>query len=97
MFRGLYTARKKAPPTDTHVAPEIQSQKVSYKLHKPIRQLLPPHLIPTWDRLRTSEVVAAFWAVPNNVQAVLQATQIPTAEPIPLEFGLLAWACSICL
>ena len=51
VFRGLYTAREKAPPIDTDEAPEIQSQKVSYKLHKPISQFLPPHLRPTWDHL----------------------------------------------
>ena len=31
------------------------------------------------------------------MHAVLQAAQIPTAELIPLKFGLLAWASSICL
>ena len=36
MFRGLYTTREKAAPVDTDVAPEINSQKVSYKLHEPI-------------------------------------------------------------
>ena len=76
VFRGLYTAREKAPPTDTDVAPEIQSQKVPYKLHKPISQFLPPHLIPTWDRLRTREVVAAFWALPNDVHTLLQAVRL---------------------
>ena len=42
MFWGLYTAREKSPPVDTDAGPEIQSQKVSYKLHKPISQFLPP-------------------------------------------------------
>ena len=42
-------------------------------------------------------MVAAFWALPNDVHAVLQAAQIPTAELIPLKFSLLAWASSICL
>ena len=42
VFRGLYMAREKAPPIDADVAPESQSQKVSYKLHKPISQFLPP-------------------------------------------------------
>ena len=97
VFRGLYTAREKVPAVDTDVAPEIQSQKVSHKIHKPISQFLPPHLKPSWDRLRTREVVAAFWALPNDVHAVLQAAQIPTAELIPLKFGLLAWASSVCL
>ena len=41
--------------------------------------------------------MAAFWALPNDVHAVLQAAQIPTAELIPLKFSLLAWASSICL
>ena len=40
-------------------------------------------------------MVAAFWALPNDVHAVLQVAQIPTAELIPLKFGLLAWASSI--
>ena len=53
VFRNLYSAREKAPPTDTEAAPEIQNQKVSFKLQKPISQFLPPHLRPTWDRLRT--------------------------------------------
>ena len=97
VFRGLYTTREKARPTDTNVAPEIQSQKVSYKLHKPISQFLPPRLRPTWDRLRTRDVVAAFWALPDDVHAVLKAAQIPTAELIPLKFGLLSRASSICL
>ena len=42
-------------------------------------------------------MVAAFWALPNDVHAVLQAAQIPTAELVPLKFGLLAWASSVCL
>ena len=67
VFRGLYTAREKAPAIDADVAPEIQSQKVSHKIHKPISQFLPPHLRPSWDRLRTREVVGAFWALPNDV------------------------------
>ena len=33
----------------------------------------------------------------NDVHAVVQAAQIPTLELIPLKFGLLAWASSICL
>ena len=97
MLRGLYTAHEKAPAIDADVAPEIQSQKVSHKIHKPISQFLPPHLRPSWDRLRTREVVGAFWALPNDVHAVLQAAQIPTTELIPLTFSLLAWASSICL
>ena len=98
VFRNLYFACEKAPPTNTQAAPEIQTQKVSFKLQKPISQFLPPpHLRPTWDRLRVREVAAAFWALPNYVHIVLQAAQIPTAELIPLKFGLLAWASSICL
>ena len=42
-------------------------------------------------------MVAACWALPNDVHAVLQAAQIPTAEFIPQKFSLLAWASSICL
>ena len=42
-------------------------------------------------------MVGAFWALPKDVHAVLQTAQIPTAELIPLKFGLLAWASSICL
>ena len=42
-------------------------------------------------------MVAAFWALLNDVHAVLQATPVPTAELIPLKFGLLVWASSICL
>ena len=60
VLRSLYSAREKAPPTDTDAAPETQNQKVSFKLQNPIRQFLPPHLRPTWDRLRTRGVVAAF-------------------------------------
>ena len=97
LFRGLYTAREQPPAIDTDAPPEIQSQKVSHKIHKPISQFLAPHLRPSWDRLRTCEVVAAFWALPNDVHAVLQAAQIPTAELVPLKFGLLAWASSVCL
>ena len=40
-------------------------------------------------------MVAAFSALPNDVHAIVQAAQIPTAELIPLKFGLLAWASSI--
>ena len=36
VFRNLYSPREKAPPTDTLAAPEIQNQKVSFKLQKPI-------------------------------------------------------------
>ena len=68
----------------------------SYTRPLAISQLLPPQLRPTWDRLRVREVVAAFWAPPNDVHAVLQTTQIPTMELIPLKFGLLAWASSGC-
>ena len=97
VFRGLYTAREKPPAIKTDVPPEIQSQKVSHKIHKPISQFLAPHPRPSWDRLRTREVVVAFWALPNDLYAVLQAAQIQTAELIPLKFGLLAWASSVCL
>ena len=97
VFKGLYTAREQPPPIDTTTPPNIQSQKVSHKIHKPISQFLAPHLRPSWDRLRTREVVAAFWALPNDVHAVLQAAHIPTADLVPLKFGLLAWASSLCL
>ena len=97
VFRGLYTAREQPPAIDAATPPEIQSQKVSHKIHKPISQFLAPHLRSSWDRLRTREVVAAFWALPNDVHAVLQAAQIPTADLVPLKFGLLAWAFSVCL
>ena len=97
VFKGLYTAREQPPSIDTTTPPDIQSQKVSHKIHKPISQFLAPHLRPSWDRLRTREVVAAFWALPNDVHAVLQAAHIPTADLVPLKFGLLAWASSICL
>ena len=97
VFKGLYTAREQPPPVDTAGPPDIQSQKVSHKIHKPISQFLTPHLRPSWDRLRTREVVAAFWALPNDVHAVLQAAHIPTADLVPLKFGLLAWASSVCL
>ena len=70
VFRGLYTAREQPPAIDTVTPPEIQSQKVSHKIHKPINQFLAPHLRPSWDRLRTREVVVAFWALPNDVHAV---------------------------
>ena len=96
-FHNLYSARRKAPPIDTLAAPEIQMQKVSFNLQKPIRQFLPSRLRPTWDRLRVREVVAPFWALPSDVHAVLHTTQIPTAELIPLKFGLLPWSSSICL
>ena len=97
VFKGLYTAREQPPSIDTTTPRDIQSQKVSHKMHKPISQFLAPHLRPSWDRLRTPEVVAAFWALPNDVHAVLQAAHIPTADLVPLKFGLLAWAYSICL
>ena len=97
VFKGLYTAREQPPPIDTTAPPDIQSQKVSHKIHKPISRFLAPHLRPSWDRLRTREVVAAFWALPNDVHAVLQAAHIPTADLVPLKFGLLAWASSVCL
>ena len=97
VFEGLYTAREQPPPIDTTAPPDIQSQKVSHKIHKPISQFLAPHLRPWWDRLRTRERVAAFWALPNDVHAVLQAAHIPTADLVPLKFGLLAWASSVCL
>ena len=97
VFRGLYTAREQPPAIDTATPPEIQSQKVSQKIHKPISQFLAPHLRPSWDRLRTREVVAASWALPTDVHAALQAAQIPTADLVPLKFGLLAWASSVCL
>ena len=42
-------------------------------------------------------MVAAFWALPNGVHAVVQAAHIPTADLVPLKFGLLAWASSVCL
>ena len=97
LIRGLCTAREKPPAIDADAPPEIQSQKVSHKIHKPISQFLAPHVTPSWDRLRTREVVAAFWALPNAVHAVLQAAQIPTAELVPLKVGLPAWASSVCL
>ena len=97
VFRGLYTAREQPPPIDSATPPDIQSQKVSHKIHKPISQFLAPHLRPSFDRLRTREVVAAFWALPNDVHAVLQAARIPTADLVPLKFALLAWASSVCL
>ena len=97
VFKGQYTTREQPPSIDTTTPPDIQSQKVSHKIHKPMCQFLAPHLRPSWDRLRTREVVAAFWALPNDVHAVLQAAHIPTADLVPLKFGLLAWASSICL
>ena len=84
VFKGVYTAREQPPPIDTTAPPDIQSQKVSHKIHKPISQFLAPHLRPLWDHLRTREVVAAFWALPNDVHAVLQAAHIPTADLVPL-------------
>ena len=90
-----YFTREKVPPIHTLAAPEIQNQKVSLKLQKPISQFLRPHLRPTRDRLRVREVVAALWAQPNDVHAVLQAGHIPTAELIPLKIGLLSWASSM--
>ena len=97
VFTGLYTAREEPPPIDTATPLDIQSQKVSHQIHKHIIQFLATHLRPLWDRLRTREVVAAFWALPNDVHAVLQAARIPTADLVPFKFGLLAWASSICL
>ena len=90
---SLYSAREKAPPTDTDAAPEIQNQKVSFKLQKPISQILPPP--PQANVGPPLDGPTAFWALPNDVHAVLQAAQIPTAELNPLKFGLLAWASSI--
>ena len=78
LFRNLYSPREKAPPTNTLAALEIQNQKVSFKLQEPISQFLPPHLRRTWDRLWVREVVAALWALPNGVHAVLQ----PVAWPL---------------
>ena len=43
-FGNLYSAREKAPPTNTRQAPDIQYQKVSFKLQKPINQFLPPQI-----------------------------------------------------
>ena len=97
VLRRLYTAREQPPCIDTATPTDIQSQKVCHKIHKPISQFLAPHLRPSCDRLRSREVVAAFWALPNDVHAVLQAAQVPTADLVPLKFGLLAWASSICL
>ena len=97
VFKGLYTAREQPPPIDTTAPPHIQSQKVSHKIHKRISQFLAPHLKPSWDRLRTREMVAAFWALPNDVHAVLQAAHIPTPDLVTLKFGVLARASSICL
>ena len=42
VFRGLYTAREKPPAIDADVPPNIPSQKVSHKVHKPISQFLAP-------------------------------------------------------
>ena len=97
VFKGLYTAQEPPPPFDTTAPPDIQSQKVSQRIHKPISQFLAPHLRPSWDRLRTREMVAAFWALPNDVHVFLQAAHIPTADLVPMKFGLLAWASSVCL
>ena len=36
VFRGLYTTREQPPAIHTDTPPEIQSQKVSHKIHKPI-------------------------------------------------------------
>ena len=36
VFPGLYTAREKAPAIGADVPPELQSQKVSHKIHKPM-------------------------------------------------------------
>ena len=71
MLRTMYTAREKAPFPEADVAPEMQNQKVTYKVQKPISQFLAAHLRPTWDRLRVREVVAAFWGLPNDVHAAL--------------------------
>ena len=97
VFKGLYTAREQPPAIDTDAPPEIQSPKLCHMIHKPISQFLAPHLRPLWGRLRTREMVAAFWALPNDIHAVLQTAHIPTAELVPLKFGLLAWASSVCL
>ena len=82
VFTGLYTAREQPPAINTVTPPEIQSQKVSHKIHEPIRQFLAPHVRPSRDRLRTREVVAAFWALPNDVHAVVRTAQVPTAEVV---------------
>ena len=42
VFRGLYTAREKPPTIDADVPSEIESQKESHKIHKPISQFPPP-------------------------------------------------------
>ena len=47
VFRGLYIARELPPAIDTDAPPEIQRQKVSHKIHKPISQFLAPHLTPS--------------------------------------------------
>ena len=96
-LRSLYTAREQPPAIDADAPPNIQSQKVSHKIQKPISHFLAPHLRPSWDRLRTRKLVAVFWALPNDVHSVLQAAQILTAELVPLKFGLLAWASSVCI
>ena len=40
-------------------------------------------------------MMAAFWALPNDPHAVLQKALLPTAELIPLKFGILPSAPSI--
>ena len=42
LFRNLYSACEEAPPTDTEAAPEIQKQKVSFKVQSPSSTSCPP-------------------------------------------------------
>ena len=89
VFRNLYSTREKVPPIDTPAAAKIQNQKVSFKLQKLTSQFLPPHLKPSWDRLRVPEVVAAFGALPNDKDSPNPDNGADPPEIRPLGVGLL--------
>ena len=97
LFRGLYTAREQPPAIDTVTRPEIQSQKVSHntsQAHQPVPGPPPQAVMGPPSDPRGG---CGPRALPNDVHAVLQAAQIPSTELVPMKFGLLAWASSVCL
>ena len=88
VFRGLYTAREQPPAIDTVTPPEIQSQKVSHKIHKPISQFL--LLECSVSPVRSGELLHQIeqagehsWATAPTF-ALLQAGIPDTASPPPL-------------
>ena len=48
-LKAMQTATKRPPPVDTDMPLEMQKTKVADKLQKPMSQLPPARLQPTWD------------------------------------------------